>query len=70
MYTKLNLYLFFFISLLIQKKGLGVLGHIHPPVRPVRHVQYAAQHWAETKTTKAPGLIVRSTAATVSQQKE
>ena len=69
MYTKLNLYLFFFISLLIQKKGLGVLDHIHPPVRLVRHVQYAAQHWAETKA-KAPGLIVRSTAATVSQQKE
>ncbi|KZS17862.1 Uncharacterized protein APZ42_015839 [Daphnia magna] len=36
-----------------------------PPVRPVRHVQHASQ-WAESKTTVAPGLIVRSTTATVS----
>jgi hypothetical protein len=36
----------------------------HPPLRPVRHVQHATQ-WAESKTTVAPGLIVRSTTATV-----
>ena len=53
-----------------EVEGLGVLDHIHPPVRPVRHVQHAAQHWAETKTTVAPGLIVRSTTATVSQWSE
>lgn len=39
------------------------------PVRPARHVQHAAQ-WAETQTTVAPGLIVRSTTATVSQWSE
>lgn len=36
----------------------------HPPLRPVRHVQHATQ-WAESKTTVAPGLIVRSTTASV-----
>lgn len=38
-------------------------------MRPARHFQHAAQ-WAETNTTVAPGLIVRSTTATVSQWSE
>lgn len=46
----------------------GPVEQLHP-IRPVRHVQHAAQ-WAETKTIQAPGLIVRSTTATVSQWTE
>ncbi|XP_057372000.2 LOW QUALITY PROTEIN: uncharacterized protein LOC130692927 [Daphnia carinata] len=40
-----------------------------PPVRPVRHVQHASQ-WAESKTTVAPGLFVRSTTVSTSQWSE